>query len=483
VFNAAVAALRSGEEEWALQTLAPARAADPGDARLWQITGLLHRQIDELEPAIGALSEAARLNRGDARIAHALARAHLEAGLPAVALFRAAQRLAPQDGELVLGLAAALEEEEGPAAALAELEYVLSAWPTWIPGIETITRLRWQCGEAGNLAAFDRALAREPRNMDLWRAFIVTLTQADLYEPALAAVARGREAAGENLLFDANEAVARAELGQSEAAEALFARLSGLDDATVKVRYVRHLLRTGRVAEAASEAEAATRGPQPHFFWPYVATAWRLTGDPRWEWLEGDPRLVGIYDLSDSLPPLDALAERLRALHRTSHQPLEQSVRGGTQTQGPLLSRLEPEIRALRTAIVAAVETHIAQLPPADRNHPTLSVPRTSRVRFSGAWSVRLTGGGHHANHIHPMGWFSSALYVVLPGASAGGNAPAGWLTLGEPQKELGVDLPPFRTIEPKPGRLVLFPSTMWHGTVPFAAGERMTVAFDVAKP
>ena len=37
--------------------------------------------------------------------------------------------------------------------------------------------------------------------------------------------------------------------------------------------------------------------------------------------------------------------------------------------------------------------------------------------------------------------------------------------------------------IEPKPGRLVLFPSTMWHGTEPFAAGERLTVAFDVARP
>ncbi|MBK9588986.1 MAG: hypothetical protein IPO50_10640 [Sphingomonadales bacterium] len=38
------------------------------------------------------------------------------------------------------------------------------------------------------------------------------------------------------------------------------------------------------------------------------------------------------------------------------------------------------------------------------------------------------------------------------------------------------------RLIEPKPGRLVMFPSTMWHGTVPFDAGERLTVAFDVPR-
>ena len=41
----------------------------------------------------------------------------------------------------------------------------------------------------------------------------------------------------------------------------------------------------------------------------------------------------------------------------------------------------------------------------------------------------------------------------------------------------------PCRKIEPKPGHLVLFPSWMWHGTVPFTQGERLTVAFDVRPP
>jgi len=36
--------------------------------------------------------------------------------------------------------------------------------------------------------------------------------------------------------------------------------------------------------------------------------------------------------------------------------------------------------------------------------------------------------------------------------------------------------------VEPKPCRLALFPSWMWHGTRPFGEGERMTVAFDVAR-
>jgi hypothetical protein len=40
--------------------------------------------------------------------------------------------------------------------------------------------------------------------------------------------------------------------------------------------------------------------------------------------------------------------------------------------------------------------------------------------------------------------------------------------------------LPPLATVEPKPGRLVLFPSFLFHGTRPFASGERLTIAFDL---
>ena len=62
-------------------------------------------------------------------------------------------------------------------------------------------------------------------------------------------------------------------------------------------------------------------------------------------------------------------------------------------------------------------------------------------------------------------------------------DAQAGWLALAEPQAELGLALPAAQLIEPKMGRLVIFPSTMWHGTRPFPDGERLTVAFEVRRP
>jgi cytochrome c-type biogenesis protein CcmH/NrfG len=483
-YRAALGAMRSGREEDGLALLEPARRAHPGDARLWQVAGLIHRRLDDLEPAIAALSEAARLAPADALIAHTLAQAHLEAGLPASHLFRSALRLRENDAQVLLGLAAALFAEERAGEAIETLDSVLDAHPQWLAGHDTVCRLRWQSGQREDFtASIERALAARPADLDLWRGLLVILTQGDLYERALEAVQRGRRSAGENLLFTANEAVCRSELGQAAEAERLFAEVGHLDDATIRLRYVRHLLRTGRPAEAAALAEAMTRTPAAHMFWPYLATAWRLTSDRRWEWLEGDPRLVGIYDLTPDLPPLADLAETLRGLHVAKEQPLEQSVRGGTQTDGALFARIEPEMRALRRAVAAAVERHVAQLPPPDPSHPTLAPARGGRVRFAGSWSVRLLSQGHHSNHVHPAGWLSSALYVSLPGEEERGEPPAGWLSLGEPHARLGLELPPFRLVEPKPGRLVLFPSTLWHGTVPFESGERLTVAFDVARP
>src|SRR5688572_9409417 len=122
------------------------------------------------------------------------------------------------------------------------------------------------------------------------------------------------------------------------------------------VYYLRFLLRAGRVEEAAEIAEKSVPNDSGGLLWPYLSVAWRLLGDPRWEWLEGDPKFIGIYDIAELLPPLESLADRIRALHLATEQPIGQSLRGGTQTEGHLFARIDPEIAKLRKAVVGAVE-------------------------------------------------------------------------------------------------------------------------------
>ena len=132
----------------------------------------------------------------------------------------------------------------------------------------------------------------------------------------------------------------------------------------------------------------------------------------------------------------------------------------------------------LRTRLAAVVAAWRDRLPVGDDTHPLLS-RKPEHIRFSGSWSVRLAGGGYHSAHTHPLGWASTALYLAMPDDP--GEDHAGQLVLGMPPPELGLDLATLRHIAPRPGRLAIFPSTTWHGTVPFAGDERLTIAFDIA--
>jgi hypothetical protein len=87
---------------------------------------------------------------------------------------------------------------------------------------------------------------------------------------------------------------------------------------------------------------------------------------------------------------------------------------------------------------------------------------------------------------VHPHGWLSSVYYIALPPSVAGSEqSPAhrpGWLEFGQPDFQVGgQDLPALAAVQPRVGRLVLFPSYLWHGTRPFHdEATRLTVAFDV---
>jgi hypothetical protein len=90
---------------------------------------------------------------------------------------------------------------------------------------------------------------------------------------------------------------------------------------------------------------------------------------------------------------------------------------------------------------------------------------------------------GYHSNHIHPLGWLSSAFYVTLPDDLQNERTKAGWFYVGVPNIKLQPELTPTRYIKPEIGKLILFPSFLWHGTVPFKEGSyRLTVAYDVRK-
>lgn len=478
------AALAEGEEEQALQRLVPA-AERSQEALLWQWSGLLQRSLDEHEAALASFVRAAALAPNDAGIAHGQARVALEAGLDAVDPFLRARALAPGDGAVTLGLAAARNAIGDGETAADELAAFVARSPAWIAGHEHLAQLRSIIGQKERATeSFELAIKKFPRQESLWSALLQIHVQREDYDALQHDIKRAEAAGLSQHLLAHYRAILAAEIDDATFPAALFdLEQPQAMQQQLAIWRIRHLLRAGAIEQAVLLIDQELATERAASTWPYAATAWRLAGDERSRWLEGDSRLVQVIDLSANLIRLEELAGVLRGLHIAKGEYVDQSVRGGTQTDGPLLCRIDPTIRRLRQAILEAVRSYIEQLPDADPRHPLLSQRRDRRIRFSGSWSVRLRGGGRHANHVHLQGWISSALYISLPPKGVSEPEDASWFTLGEPDDRLRIQLPPWRKIEPKPARLALFPSWMWHGTVPFREGERLTVAFDVRPP
>jgi len=473
-------ARKRGSERAALPLLKRAAAANPRHAGLWQVLGLCYRAVDQLGPALEAFAKAAALAPTDALIAHGHARVAMEAGLPAIQLFDAALRLAPLDGAVMIGRSAAQLAEGDLKAAVADLDAVLALSPAWYEGHSAVARLRWIMGQERSFtASLDHALGSSPADANLWSQLVLLRMQARQFSDALDVIGRARRTIGVDDALLLIEACCLAELERTDEADRKFEIMGDVDNAMVVEYKVRHALRLGRIDQAEQICSRSAAGPLAGLISPYQSIVWRLQNDPRSQRLEQNPGLVSIYDIAAQLPPQNQLVDVLTALHHTHHSPLEQSLRGGSQTDGPLFSRINPVIQSIRSAVLGAVTQHIASI------SQTAKVPLhpSPELRFAGSWSVLLHGSGHHANHVHQAGWLSSALYIALPEQQQMGPAPAGWLTFGEPPIELKTGLAPIRMIEPKFGQLVLFPSTLWHGTRPIAGGTRLTVAFDIAPP
>ena len=214
-----------------------------------------------------------------------------------------------------------------------------------------------------------------------------------------------------------------------------------------------------------------------------LATAWRLMGDPRYRTLYDYFNLVRPYIIDT--PPgwanltayLADLAAELKRLHAFETHPFDQSLRGGSQTSQDLASVKEPAVKAFFQAIDGPIRRYMEEVGPGE---DILRQRNTHQYYLSGTWSVMLRPNGFHIDHTHPSGWLSSACYIELPEAVEK-EGREGWIKFGEPGIPTKPKAPAEHYVRPSPGLLVLFPSYMWHGTVPFSGNRnRLTVAFDV---
>ena len=508
-----------GDHAAAIVAYRRALAIDPGSAATWTNLGLAALAVKHFDDAAAALARALALAPADSRALGTLglieqARGNTDAAITAYARARA---IAPDDPRLRHNMATALRvadrHDEALAllgnptladsaalrghvladlgrfdAAVAQYRNCLAHAPGHGETLAALAALLPQLGRTGEALAGYRAVLHSAGPPALWQGAIAAAKAVGDAATMRDWAARAQAAHGRRPEWTLAHAAALSQLGDAEAAltQAMATARDYPGEAAAQSLCAWLLLKAGDPLEAQGHAERASKlAPLDQTPWALLTLIWRLLGDKREDWLADYDRLVIVADIEapsgwDHREDfLSDLAATLMVRHKLLHAPADQSLRGGTQTRGHLFESPDPILRSLRDGLIATVEAALASVTP-DSGHP-FRRRLTGGVAMAGSWSVRLRGQGFHISHIHHSGWLSSAFYVSVPpeiGTDQGGDA--GKLLFGVPDAALGLDLSPRRIVTPKPGRLVIFPSYLWHGTAPFESAEaRLSVAFD----
>ncbi len=185
---------------------------------------------------------------------------------------------------------------------------------------------------------------------------------------------------------------------------------------------------------------------------------------------------------------IDALTDPAEALHGdllrdVTHAEIEARTQGrlhhGIQSAGNLFKRSEPSFARLSSLIREHIERYRVRLADEDcvfaRDFPAIT-------EFSSSWYVKMSKGGHLTSHIHETGWLSGVVYLALPCDQPEGSMAGGieFSTDGDGYPRRHENFPK-RTLLPEVGDIVLFPSSLFHRTIPFVSDEaRICIAFDV---
>jgi uncharacterized protein (TIGR02466 family) len=173
--------------------------------------------------------------------------------------------------------------------------------------------------------------------------------------------------------------------------------------------------------------------------------------------------------LKDLLSDIDNTAIEVRA---------QGMIINGKQSAGNLFKRPEASFRRLGEIVKQEFLNYKNQFAGADCEL-IQSFPK--ELEFTSSWYVRLRSGGYLERHIHEVGWISGAVYLVLPKNKK--DPTEGCFEYGlhgdnYPQKHNNF---PVGIASPNVGDIVLFPSSLFHRTIPFSSNEeRICIAFDL---
>jgi Tfp pilus assembly protein PilF len=199
-------------------------------------------------------------------------------------------------------------------------------------------------------------------------------------------------------------------------------------------------------------------------------------------------RLVRLVELDAAPPGFTSIAEFNAALtrhaleHPTLHTPPASDPRYHCPTlrmTGEFCAEPKGPAAALERWVEVEVARYTAHLRATLPAHPFVAGAPPRLVLCS--WAAVLDGQGQIEPHVHYESYVSAVYYPKIPRGMDGDAPDAGYFEFsGGPSRFPCRAARAPRAVEPREGRLLLFPSYFYHRTRPFSAGEpRISIAFD----
>lgn len=407
----------------------------------------------------------------------------------ALAIYERALALRANVPELFYNIANAHYELGDTAAAIDNYKKAIELNPDFLEAHYALNEVLWRAGKKDDyVSSYRKAVQKAPKSIPLRIQYLDSLIKADQFDEATEIVDATIGLDPRNATLWHIKAKTLSRLGDPDETLSALRKSIDLEPETIDFRkdLAKIQIKLGRHEEALRQMEIAHEyAPFNQEVLAYLGLCWQLTENPKTSWLLDYEKFIQPFKIPTP-PGYASLAEfnsalnlALNKFHTDKNQPSDQTLRGGTQSIAGLLDKNVKEIQEARKCFQKIARRYIDGLPN-DPGHPLLS-RKSDNVTFAGSFSIRLRDDGFHVNHTHPEGWISSCYYVSLPDEVKAGKDKQGWIKFGESPLDLGVREKIGKIVQPEEGLMVLFPSYMFHGTVPFHSTQtRTTMPTDI---
>jgi len=413
--------------------------------------------LDEMERVLAPVFEALPED-ADANIFMAIARQKQGRIDEAVPYARVAAANAPNEENILGTLGTILMAGGKQEEAVEVFQKITQLNPKSAQGLFTLGSVLQHLMRFDEAAEAFKALVRvAPERPQAKRNLAIALYEAERYEEAL----EPARIAADSLPNDMSAQFAYGKIslaaGQPEMALAVFDRLKG-DGLFVSKA---HAYREVALRELGLDAEADAISRFDDYVRPMH--------------LKPPPGFATIKDFND------AVCAEMLSHPNLEDAPPQRATRNG-QKVTRLLENPSPLMATFGEMIKGAVAEMQVHLKRDASDGPFSPSPPPGPCAID-LWVNIMHRQGHQRPHFHPQGWLSGCYYARVPERiETSGDAHEGWIEFGQPAYHLPHTKPPkLHLVKPEEGLIVLFPSYLFHRTIPFDSDEpRISFAFDL---